>query len=298
MLSFNLYNMKKLLIILVFASFQTLFSQTQVFKTKVKFENVDNIVSPIGDSVRIPILNEAGVMQSLPKYLIITQAQQDWIKSQMYTNHSATFTVSPSSGERGVDTSITVNYNISSNDDEITSASINQGIGSVLSDVDTGAKTVSGGTTAESKSWQLSIGYTRNGTPGSQNRTATYTATNPKWQGVSSSVSDVTVDSYTDLTAGNGFTKFISASGSMTINLNNNTGQYVWFISTQNVNKITASGFDTTIGDWDDEGAFFWKKSIPGFKLANGTTTATMYVYRTRELQNTGGATIPFVFNP
>lgn len=291
--------MKTLFKIFILLSSLFCFSQNpSIMPNGIRITNSEE-VSNITDSTRIAVIDENNILKYwISKGDIITQAQQDWIAAQLYTNHSATFTVSPSSGERGVSTAITVNYSISSNDDVITSASINQGIGSVLSDVDTGAKTVSGGTTAETKSWQLAIGYTRNGTPGSQNRTATYTATNPKWQGVGSSVSDVTVDSYTDLTVGNGFTKFISASGSMTINLNNDTGQYVWFISTQNINKITASGFDTTIGAWNDDGVFFWKKAVSGFKLADGTTTATMYVYRTRELQNTGGSTIPFVFNP
>lgn len=251
-----------------------------------------------GDSTRIAVLDENKVFKYyIPKSDIITEAQLAWIRSQMYTNHSASFKVSPTEGERGYDTAITVSYAIVSNDDQITSASINQGIGSVLSNVNTGTKTVSGGVKSENTTYTMSIGYTRNSTSGSQNRTATYTAHIPAWYGTSSSISDINANMYEDLSALNGFTKQVISSSKMSFNLNNSTEEYVWFISSANVNKITASGFDTTIGSWGDETVFFWKKPITSFKLKNGTTTVTMYLYRTKDKINTNGSVVPFAFN-
>lgn len=222
--------------------------------------------------------------------------QYEWIQQQLYVNHTATFSASPSTGERGVNTSITINYNIISNDDEITSATINQGIGSVLSDVDDGAKSVSGGIRSNNITWTLSIGYNRMGESGTQNRTATYTTYIPKWHGLSESLEDVTTGNYALLNSE--LNKLVNNSNSMSFTHNSNTDEYIWFISPLNINKITASGFDTTIGNWNDPGTFFWKKSLPGFVLANGTDTVTIYLYRTREKQNTGGNDIPYVFNP
>lgn len=228
----------------------------------------------------------------------LNAAQYDWIKAQLYTNHSATFTLTTSTGERGINVTNNVNYNIVSNDDVIVSASINQGVGNVLPDVDTGSKTTTVATVAETTSYTLAIGYTRNGTAGSQNRVATFTTYNPRWYGSSTSVSDITTSDYPNLIVGNGFTKYVGASNTMTYNANISTPAYVWFISPVPVVKITASGFDTTIGAWGDGSSFFWGKTVAGFTLSNGTTTATMYVYRTRIQQNTGGNVIPFVFNP
>ncbi|MFY0481668.1 hypothetical protein ACI6PS_03610 [Flavobacterium sp. PLA-1-15] len=228
----------------------------------------------------------------------LSQAQYDWVKAQLYTNHSATFTLATASGERGVNLTNTVNYNIASNDDIITGATINQSIGNVLPNVNTGNKTATAPSTAETTTYTLAINYTRNGVAGNQNRNATYTAYNPQWYGSSATKSDVLTTDYSSLNVGAGFTKYVGSATAMTFNANISTPAYVWFISTVNTNKITASGFDTTIGNWGDASAFFWKKALPGFVLANGTTTATLYLYRTRVMQNTGGSTIPFVFNP
>ena len=231
------------------------------------------------------------------QYYHLTLSQYNWVKSQLYVNHSATFNLTTTTGERGVNISNTLNYNIISNDDVITSASINPGIGSVLSNIDTGAKTITGLNLSESLTYTLSIGYTRNGVTGSQNRTASYTAYNPQWFGVSNTT-DITVDSYSDLITANGFTKYVGSSTTMNQNVNTAEPKYVWFISTANINKITASGFDTTIANWGDTESFFWKKSLASFKLSNGTNTVTLYLYRTRLPQNTGGSTIPYSFNP
>lgn len=292
--------MKKLIFLLVILISPFLsFGQTQTFKTKVRFEKVDNINdfdSPIPlDSLRVAFLDENGTMWSLPKYRIITQAQQDWIKAQMYTNHSASISVSPSSGERGVNTSVTVSYSIASNDDVITSASINNGIGSVLSDVNQGNKSVSGGTKSQNTTYTLSIGYTRNGVSGTGTHSATFTTYIPKWYGASETLEDITVNDYSELSELN---KVVSSASTMNFTHNSTNDEYVWFVSSVNTNKITASGFDTTVGNWNDPTAFFWRKAVSSFKLANGTDTTTVYIYRTRLMQNTSGVDIVYAFNP
>lgn len=253
-------------------------------------------VEEINDSTMVALFDENKVLKFFAyKELFISDEQIAWIRSQMYKNYTATISVSPTNAERGVNTSITVGYNISSNNDVITSASINQSIGSVLSNVDTGAQTVSGGTKSQNTTYTLSIGYTRNGVSGSETHSATFTTYIPKWYGASETLEDVTANDYSELSELN---KVVSSASTMNFTHNTTDDEYVWFVSSVNTNKITASGFDTTIGDWNDPTAFFWKKAVSSFKLANGTDTVTMYVYRTRLKQNTGGNNIPYSFNP
>lgn len=309
--------MKTKIILFFMMLFSSLaFSQIQSFNTQVRFKTVNEDES--AELNKVAVLDETGLLKWVDKSQIsgasihndleglqggnqderyhLSLEQYEWILSQLYTDHTATFTVTPSTGERGVNTNVTVNYNIISNDDEITSATINQGIGSVFSDVDDGAKSVSGGIRSNNITWTLSIGYNRMGESGTQNRTATYTTYIPKWHGLSESLEDVTTGNYALLNSE--LNKLVNNSNSMSFTHNSNTDEYIWFVSPLNINKITASGFDTTIGNWNDPGTFFWKKSLPGFVLANGIDTVTIYLYRTREKQNTGGNDIPYVFNP
>lgn len=309
--------MKTKIILFFMMLFSSLaFSQIQSFNTQVRFKLVNEDES--AELNKVAVLDETGLLKWVDKSQIggalihndlaglqggnsteryhLSLEQYQWILSQLYTNHTATFTVTPSTGERGVNTSLAVNYNIISNDDEITSASINQGIGSVFSDVDAGLKSVSGGIRSNNITWTLAIGYNRMEESGTENRTTTYTTYIPKWYGLSEDLEDVTSSNYTLLNSE--LTKLVNSSNSISFTHNSNTDEYIWFISPLNINKITASGFDTTIGNWNDSGTFFWKKSLPGFVLANGTDTVTLYLYRTREKQNTGGNNIPYVFNP
>lgn len=312
----NLFYILSALILFVSAEAQTV----QEFLKPVKFSGLIEANEAQNDSIMVfgpdkqmrfakkstlistPVLahNELTGLQggSAEQMYHLNSAQYNWIKAQLYTNHSASFSLVTTTGERGINVANTINYNIASNDDVITSASINQSIGSVFSNVDMGAKTIAPASNAESITYTLAIGYTRNGTAGSQNRNATYTAYTPRWYGSSATITDLTSSGYADLTVGNGFTKYVGNNNTMTYNANISTPAYVWFISPVPIVKITASGFDTTVGAWGDGSAFFWGKTISGFVLSNGTTTATMYVYRTRQAQNTGGSVIPFVFNP
>jgi len=218
-----------------------------------------------------------------------TEEQCAALKALVYSNYSAAFSVTPATGERGVNTALTLNYNIASNNDNVTAASINQGIGSVLANVNTGAKTVSGGSKAITTAYILTTGYTRNGASGSDNRTATYTPNNPQWAGVSSAT-DFT--DYATINGVSGFTKYLQANSGITKAMNPAT-QYEWFIVTNGTGIISGSGLTYSIGAWGDPNTFFWRKSL-NLTLADGTTTATVYLIRSREIQN---SSITFIHN-
>ena len=213
------------------------------------------------------------------------------LKALVYSNYSAAFTVTPATGERGVNVPLTLNYNIASNNDNITAASISQGIGSVLSNVNTGAKTVSGGSKAVTTAYVLTIGFTRNGSASSETRTVTYTPNNPQWAGVSSAA-DFTASDYAAINGTAGFTKYLQGN-SVISKAMAPTAQYMWFIVTAGTGTITGNGFTYSIGSWGDSATFFWRKPLT-ITLADGSNTATVYLIRTRELQN---SSITFIHN-
>lgn len=197
----------------------------------------------------------------------------------IYNNNASTFTVSPVSGEKGLSTAINVNYNIQSNDDVFTLASINQGIGSVLANINTGNRVVNGGSSLVNKAFVLSLGYTRNGVASTESKTATYFAYTPQFAGVSSSA-----DLLTYAAMVSDLQKFVQSSP-VVVKQSSPAGQYVWFVSTKNNAVILdQNNFQQSVGSWNDGVSEFYLKSI-SLILADGVTTETVYVYRSRNVK-------------
>lgn len=277
--------MKKIILILILLLPTFLFSQIlgkpSKFYFGVKFPN--QTLETSTDSLMLPVFDQDSVLNSfIYKKDIITDAQIDWIRSQMYSNHNTSFSVSPSQGERGISVAVSVNYNIVSNDDEFTSASINQGIGSVLANIDTGAKSASGGNRTASTTFTLSLEYDRAGTPETENRNATYTSRVPQWSGWSSK--EDFADDYTEINSEPDFQKYIQSNSSITKNVSPE-GQYVWFIVTNGTGQVfDGNNFVQSVGPWGDGVSEFYRKSL-ALTLADGTTTATVYLIRSRTVK-------------
>lgn len=266
---------KRLLILLAFIGIGV-FGQIQNFNLPVKFNSVSevdtenfNYLYGVGDSQIMVKVAKDSVIQ-------FSKSQKDRILDLIYINGTSAFSVSPSSGERGVSTALTVNYNIVSNDDVFGTASINQGIGDVSADIDEGASTASGGSSVVNKSFTLTLNYTRQGEAVEETKSATYTTYTPQWRGVSAE---------TDFTTYSGLngelTKFVqsSAATSMTISPSD---EYVWFVSNKSNAVIKdGNGFTQTIGTWGDGVSEFYTKSL-SLTLADGSTVETVYLYRTR----------------
>ena len=220
------------------------------------------------------------------EYYHLTQSQYNQLQSLLYVNNTAILTLSPATGEKAVSTPITLFYNINTGSDIFTSASINQGVGSVLANVNTGTLNVSGGSKLDTATYVLSYTYIRNGQTLSEAKTATYTARTPQWEGISASN---TLDSANYATLNSSLTKLIQAQpdGGLTPALNMSidvapTNQYIYFLTTKSNAAITNNGFNVDIQPWGDTvTGGFWKKSIT-VTLADGTTTATIWIYRTR----------------
>lgn len=229
----------------------------------------------------------------------LTQTQYNWIAAQMYVNSVGNLSISSPTGnqEFGVTLPITLSYNLISNDDTITAATINPGSNNVLANVDTGAKTIAMGNYSTTQVFSLVRNYTRLGVPSSATTTTNYTPFYPKYTGISTTVEDITSTDYSNLSVGNGFTKLVNNATTLSVTVNNSTPQYVWFVSTVNTTNIKEGLLSVTVNNWGVGTSGFWRKAVTGFVLNNGTDTVTMYVYRSALPINTGGNTIIYNFN-
>lgn len=209
----------------------------------------------------------------------VSESQHASLLELIYKNNVSTFAVSPVSNEKGILTALSLNFNIQSNDDVFTAATINQGIGSILSDVNSGAKTRSGGSSIVNKVFTMALSYTRNGAALTENKTATFNAYTPQFAGVSNNADLAT---YAAMSAD--LQKFVQSSP-VVVKQSSPTAQYVWFVSTKN-NAIVLdqNNFLLTVGAWNDGVSEFYLKAIT-LTLADNTTTETVYLYRSRQVK-------------
>lgn len=205
-----------------------------------------------------------------------TDTQKTALLALIYTNNSSTFTLSPSSGERGVSQAVNVNYSITTGDDIFSSASINQSVGAAT--WNDGAHSVSGGTKTQTTTYTLTKNFTRNGTATTQTQNATYTSYVPQWAGISA---DPDFTNYTVINNDAGLQKFIQPGTAINKSVTPSE-QYVWIISISNSLQILdGNNFPQTIGDWGTAGVEFWKKQY-SLTLSDAVTVVTVYFYRTR----------------
>lgn len=235
---------------------------------------------PSGSSIHNDLTGLQGGKPNEPKeYFHLSESQHERVLDLIYMNNSNSFSVNPTSGERGINNSLNLNYNIISNDDIFTSASINQGIGSVLANINTGNKTVSGGSSLVNKAFTLTLGFTRNGVANIETKTATYFAYAPQFAGVSTNAD---LNTYALMSAA--LQKFVQSSPVIT-KQSSPVNAYVYFISTKNNAQIfDQNNFQQTVGAWNDGVSEFYLKTIT-LTLADSVTTETMYLYRSRNVK-------------
>lgn len=210
-----------------------------------------------------------------------TQEQHQRVLNLIYENSVSTVTVNPTTGERGLNTSVNLTYNTDTNDDVFTSASINQGIGNVLPNINTGNQTVTVPNLFNNTTFTLSLGYTRDGNPLTETKSATYTTYLPQWSGIST-LTNLNESNYSTISAA--LQKTVQADDTISRSLQP-VGHYIWFVSTNANATITNNGFNTIIGNWDSTTAFFIKQTVT-LTLANGSTTGSLTFYRTRQTAN------------
>ncbi len=217
---------------------------------------------------------------------MFSRDQIDRIKDLVYAPYTSSFSKSPSYGERGVVTNYNLVYNIISNDDQISSASINQGIGDVTADIDQGSTSSSQLSSTNNITYTLTITYDRNGTVSNDTYNTTFYTYVPQWTGYSSTA--IIGDDYTAIESESNFNKYVQSSNSITRTDYSPTNQYIWFISTDsNLVIKDGNGFPQTISalNVEDGASEFYKKSLT-LTLSDGTTTATVYTYRTRNTKS------------
>lgn len=225
--------------------------------------------------------NLQGGKNTLPKEMYhLTELQHSRLTEMVYENNVVTIEAVPPTGEKGVLTPIIVKYNLKSNDDELISASINNGIGDISADIDLGTKTVSGGSSVDSKDFIVQYLFDRQGTVSGFTKTGKYIAYTPQFAGVSN-MTDFT----TYALISSELSKFIQP----TANIDKQSSpieQYIWFISNKSTAKVyDQNDFEQTLGAWENGTTEFYTKSLV-LTLADGITTSTVYLYRSRNVKN------------
>ena len=230
-----------------------------------------------GTSDHNKLKNLQGGKNTDPKEMYhFTENQHTQLLELIYSENAVIISVAPTFGEKGLSTALTVTYRLSSNDDQLLTASINNGIGNVSADIDSGSKSVSGGSTVDSKTFTIAYTYNRNGVPGSSSKSATYSAYTPQFAGVSKATDYSTYSSISS-----DLDKFIQAGNSIDKN-SSPSDSYIWFISNKSNAKIyDQNDFEQSLGIWNNGSTEFYTKSLV-LTLADGVTTSTVYLYRSR----------------
>jgi hypothetical protein len=226
---------------------------------------------------------------SAGEYYHLTASQQNRVLNLIYSGQVTTFSIAPTTAERGTATTVTASYRMIAGDDIYTGATINPLGYNLYPDFTDGTPRTTGFTQAASAStttYTLNYGYTRNGVGNAAAASATFTTYLPQWCGVNVAFSAVTT--YAAVSA-LGLTKIVSssASQSMTPIANN---QYIWFISNKSNATITQGGLPTAISNLNVEDGVsdFYLKSFT-LTLANGITTGALYTYISRQSKTLTG---------
>jgi len=212
----------------------------------------------------------------------LAEDEYEGIRELLHKNATTSLTISPSSGERGVNRNTNITLNIISNNDIITNAVLTGNNGyslNVLEFVDEGSTTVNVGNLATTVIFTLTLTINRLGTTVTQTSIVTSTGIIPQWYGTSGN-EDLSEEDYTLINTD--IIKFLLSNPTISVDIAV-ANEYIYFISTKSDATIS-TGFPLTIGEWDSTTAFFIKKDFT-LILANGTTTSNLTLYRTRELQ-------------
>ena len=227
---------------------------------------------------------------SAGEYYHLTASQQSRVLNLIYSGQVTTFTISPTTWERGTATTVTATYKMAAGDDIYTGATINPLGYNLYPNFTDGTTRTTGFTQAASAStttYTLNYGYTRNGVGNVAAATQVFTTYLPQWCGVNVVFSAAT--NYAAVSA-LGLTKIAaspSASQSMTPVANN---QYIWFISNKSNATITQGGLPTAISSLNIEDGVsdFYLKSF-NLTLADGVTTGALYTYISRQSKTLTG---------
>jgi hypothetical protein len=217
------------------------------------------------------------------EYYHLTASQNSRVLNLIYSGQVTTFGISPTTAERGTATTVTASYRMIAGDDVYTGATINPlGFNLYPTFTDGVARTTAftQSTSANTTTYTLNYGFTRNGVGSATTSTATLTTFLPQWYGVNADFSAAT--NYAAVSA-LGLTKVIQLSASIITPGITTTNKFVWFISNKSGATITANGFNVGVSPLNvEDGAEMNQKSFT-ITLANGVTSGTLYSYISRE---------------
>ena len=226
------------------------------------------------------------------EYYHLTASQNTRVLNLIYSGQVTTFSVSPTTAERGTATTVTASYRMIAGDDVYTSAVINPlGFNLYPTFTDGVARTTAftQSTSANTITYTLNYGFTRNGVPNTDGVARTLTTFLPQWYGVNADFSAAT--NYTAVSA-LGLTKVIQLSAGIITPAITTTNKFVWFISNKSGATITANGFNVGVSPLNiEDGSEMNQKSFT-MTLANGVTSGTLYSYISKEPKITTGSVV------
>lgn len=212
----------------------------------------------------------------IDEYYHLTELEYIKLKALLFTYLEAVINVSPISGEKGVPSELYLTFKIDSNDDEIISALISNGVGNVLNIVNQGLVSVPLPSSKVSQTYVLIIEYDRKGQILNETRTTTYNAYVPQFAGVSSLTDIMTYGAMSS-----NLTKYVQASNSIA-KKSSPVRQYIWFVSSKSNAVIKdQNDFTQNQGVWNNGSTEFYRKEVT-ILLADGVTPQTLYLFRSR----------------
>ena len=219
---------------------------------------------------------------SVGEYYHLTASQNSRVLNLIYSGQVTTFSISPTTAERGTATTVTASYRMIAGDDIYTGATINPlGFNLYPTFTDGAARTTAftQSTSANTTTFTLNYGFTRNGVGSATTSTATFTTFLPQWCGVNVAFSAAT--NYAAVSA-LGLTKIVSSSAVQTMTPTA-SNQYIWFISNKSNAVVTQTNFPTSVSllNIEDGVSDFYLKTFT-ITLADGVTTGSLFTYITR----------------
>lgn len=217
------------------------------------------------------------------EYYHLDKDKYDKIMDLLYIENEISIDTIPKFGEKGLETQVNLTYEIKSKDDLILSANIDNEIGNVFTNIDLGLITLDLGSIKETKTYKLELGFERNGSPLTSEKTTTYSAYAPQFAGVFiSSEGEFGSNDFTSyVEIDRALTKYVQQSASIS-KQSSPSNEYIWFISNKENAKIyDQNNFQQTVGAWGNGSTEFYTKEKT-IALSDGTTMATYYFYRSR----------------
>ena len=211
-----------------------------------------------------------------------SQSEIDELKELVFDEFQISNDADVSYFEKGVETDINFSYDVTPNDDTVTSIvydGVSQPVSQLTHSILKAAKTATQSITINVNVEDVAYNSTLQKTS-----TETVPAYVPQFAGASSN-ENITSSDELSYAGASALTKYVQSSDNIDHEFTL-ADEYAYFVSAKNNAEIyDQNDFQQSVGTWGDNVSEFYVKEIT-LTLADGSTE-TMYLYRTRTLKNT-----------